>query len=94
MPYILVRHKSEDFARWKPVYDGHAATRKAAGCKGARLFRSSTNPSETIVLLEWDDLNKARQFAQSPDLRETMKRAGVVGQPDIYFLEEVEHTGA
>jgi hypothetical protein len=31
-----------------------------------------------------------RRFAGSDDLRETMQRAGVADQPDIYFLEEVE----
>jgi hypothetical protein len=36
-------------------------------------------------------IEKARQFAQSEDLRETMQRAGVADQPDVYFLEEVEH---
>jgi len=35
-------------------------------------------------------LEKARQFAQSDDLRETMQRLGVAEQPDIFLLEEVE----
>jgi len=43
-----------------------------------------------VILFEWDDLKKAQQFAQSQDLRETMQRAGVSDQPDVYFLEEVE----
>jgi hypothetical protein len=41
-----------------------------------------------VILLEWDDLEKARQFAQSEDLRQAMQRAGVVDQPDVYFLNE------
>ena len=48
------------------------------------------DPNETVILLEWDDLENARQFAQSKDLRETMQRVGVADQPDIFFLEEVE----
>jgi len=43
-----------------------------------------------VILIEWEDLENARMFAQSEDLRETMQRAGVTDQPDIYFLEEVE----
>ena len=35
-------------------------------------------------------LEKARQFAQSSDLREVMQQAGVVDQPDVYFLEALE----
>jgi hypothetical protein len=42
------------------------------------------------VLLAWDDLERARLFVDSDDLRETMIRAGVAGQPDIWFLEDVE----
>jgi heme-degrading monooxygenase HmoA len=88
MPYLLVRHKVEDYARWRPMYDEHAATRKAGGSTGGRVFRSADNPNEVVILLEWDDLEKARQFAQSEDLRQTMQRAGVVDQPDVYFLNE------
>jgi heme-degrading monooxygenase HmoA len=91
MPYLLVRHKVEDYARWRPIYDEHAATRKASGASGSaagRVFRSATDPNEVVILLEWDDLEKARQFAQSADLHQTMQRAGVVAQPDVYFLNE------
>ncbi len=81
-------------ATWKPAYDEHANTRKANGCKGARLFRKTNNPHETFILLEWDDLEKARQFPQSAELRQAMQRADVTDQPDIYFLEEVQWTPA
>lgn len=90
IPYILVRHKVEDYARWKPLFDQHGTTRQASGSRGGRLFRNADNPNELVVLLDWDDLEKARQFSQSEDLRETMQRAVVADQPDIYFLEEVE----
>jgi heme-degrading monooxygenase HmoA len=92
MPYMLVRHKIEDYAKWKPVYDRHAATRKASGSKGAHLFRSSDTPNEIIILFEWDDLSKARKFALSEDLIKTMQIAGVIDKPDIFFLEEIERT--
>ena len=90
MPYLLVRHKVEDSERWKPGFEEHGANRKESGSKGVRLFRNADDPNETVIITEWDDLEKARQFAQSDDLRETMQRLGVAGQPDILFLEEVE----
>jgi len=34
-------------------------------------------------------LEKARQFTQSPDLKEAMQKAGVTGPPEIIFLEAV-----
>jgi hypothetical protein len=94
MPYVLVRHKVKDFAKWKPVYDAHGAARKAGGSKGARLFRNIDKPKETVILLEWSDIGQARSFAKSKDLREAMKRAGVTDKPDIYFLDEVEQAPA
>ena len=90
MPYILVRHKVEDYAKWKPLFDEDGVNRKAEGSRGSQLFRNADNPNEVIVLLEWDDLGKAKQFAQSPRLREVMEQAGVADHPDIYFLDEVE----
>ncbi len=94
MPYMLVRHKVEDYAKWKPIYEEHGATRKANGSKGAHLFRNADNPNEIIILFEWDDLAKARKFAQSEDLIKTMQKAGVSDKPDIYFLDEIETTSA
>jgi hypothetical protein len=94
MPNLLVRHKIEDYAKWKTIYDQHAATRKASGSKKAHLFRNANSPNELIILFEWDDLGKARSFAQSEDLKKTMIKAGVSDKPDIYFLEEIEITSA
>ena len=90
MPYLLVRHKVADYAKWKPNFDQHAATRKASGCLGGQLFRTANDPNELLILFQWDDLEKARQFSQSNDLRETMQKAGVIDQPNVYFLETIE----
>jgi heme-degrading monooxygenase HmoA len=89
MPFVLVRHKVQDYAKWKPVFDEHGATRKASGSKGGHLFRSADDPNDLVILLEWDDEKKARQFVQSEDLRQAMQRAGVSGQPEIHFLDEL-----
>ena len=91
MPYLLIRHKVADYSKWKPMFDQHGATRKASGSRGGQLFRNANDPNDLVILFEWDDLEKARQFTQSEDLRQTMQRAGVADQPDIYFLEEIEH---
>ena len=90
MPYSLLRHKVEDYERWKPVFDEHVPAFTQSGSKGGRLFRNADDPNEVVILLEWDALENARQFYGSDDLRETMQRAGVAEQPDIFFLEVVE----
>jgi quinol monooxygenase YgiN len=89
MAHMLVRHKVESFAKWRPAFNEHEPARKEAGCLGAQVFRSGNDPFEVFVLLEWDELERARQFAESPELRQAMEQAGVADQPDIYFLHEV-----
>src|SRR5215208_511761 len=95
MPYLIVRHKVEDYERWKPVFDhDHGATRKLRGSKGGWIFRNAGNPNELVIILEWDSSENARRFADAEDLREAMQRAGVADRPDVYVLEEVERVRA
>jgi hypothetical protein len=86
MAHILVRHKVADFARWKPVYDGHLPARQKAGLRELKLLRSIDNPNEVVLLFEADDLKRAQAFAESSDLREAMQKAGVIDKPDVLFL--------
>jgi heme-degrading monooxygenase HmoA len=94
MPYALVRHKVEDYARWKPIFVEDAANRQASGSMGGYLFRNADDPNELVILFEWDDLEKVRRFGQSDELRQKMQQAGVADRPDFYFLEEIERLQA
>jgi quinol monooxygenase YgiN len=94
MPTLLIRHHVADFAAWKAAFDAHAITRQANGSQGGRLFRAAADPNEVLLLLEWDDRERARLFVDSDDLQEAMTQAGVAGEPDIWFLEDVGHSTA
>ena len=86
MTYFLVRHKVADFSKWKPVYDAHLGARQKAGLEEKHLLRNIEDLNEVIILFQAEDVEKAKEFASSADLRETMQRAGVADKPDIYFL--------
>ena len=90
MPSILVRHTVEDFDKWHPVFTEHASARKDHGSKGARLFRNAEKPNEITILMDWDSFDNARAFFASDTLRSAMQGGGVVGQPDVSFLNPVE----
>lgn len=89
MPYVLVKHTVKDYAKWKPLFDDHGSTRKRYGSKGGYVYRNTQNPNEVVLVMEWDSLDNAKQFVESEDLRERMQSAGVMGKPDVYFLEQV-----
>jgi hypothetical protein len=84
---MLIRHNVVDYCAWKPIFDDNGMARRANGCGQEHVFRNADDPNELVILLEWDDLERARLYADSDDLREAMARAGVTGEPDIWFLE-------
>lgn len=88
MGLLIVRHKVKDFASWKKVFDGHAAAQKAAGLTNPRVFRSSDDHNETVILFDMRDAAEAKKFASGADLKSTMATSGVTDQPTAYFLEE------
>jgi hypothetical protein len=94
MSYLLVRHKVEDFAKWKIVFDEMEASRKEHGSQGALVLRNADNLQEIVILTEFKELTGSQQYAQSPELREAMQRAGVRERPDVYFLELADKTPA
>lgn len=91
MPTVSVRHKVSDYGKWKAVYDELKPMVKSSGGKSQRLFKNSGDAKELVILTEFDDMNKAKQFAQSNDLKQAMQRAGVAEVPTIFFLDEVEN---
>ena len=94
MAHVLVRVKVESYRLWRPVFDEGDAARKAAGAIGEpQVFRSGDDPWEVIVLLEWDELENARQFFGFPErsdrFLEAIKQAGVTDEPTVFFLSQV-----
>ena len=92
MAYVLVIHEVDDYDKWKPVYDEDGAVRKAKGSKGAFVFRNADNRNKVVVLTHWENMESAKNFAEADELRVTMQKAGVKGQPEVYYLEEIENT--
>ena len=89
MPYVIVKQKVADYARWKSIFDADGANRESAGSQGGQLWRSADDPNEVVILFEWD-LEQARQYSQREEVRAKMQAAGVLDPPDFYFLEEIE----
>ena len=86
MPFILIRHKVRDFTTWKKGYDAHQAKRTEAGLMEKYLLRGADDANEVVILFEAQDMDRAKSFVASADLREKMQEVGVVDKPDIYFL--------
>jgi heme-degrading monooxygenase HmoA len=89
MAYLVVRHRVRDYTSWKKVFDESEELRKTFGMHGGHILRNDDDPSEVIVALECESLERAREFTKSDTLRAAMDKAGVISKPEISYLNEV-----
>lgn len=84
--FMLIRHKVRDFKTWKAGYGTHYPKRVEAGLAEKYLLQNADYPNEVVLLFEVQDINRAKAFAASSELRERMQELGVTDKPEIYFL--------
>ena len=85
--HVLVAHEIADWDQWKPVFDAHQEARIAAGLTLRGIARGVDNPNMIYLSFAASDLDAAREFGASEDLKSTMESAGVVGEPRVVFAE-------
>jgi hypothetical protein len=85
----LLVHTVKDFDRWKQAFDDHQPAREAAGILGHHINRSEDDPNVISIYLAVSDLEQARAFSETDDLRRTMETAGVVGPPQVSWMTPV-----
>ena len=87
MGMMIIRHKVRDYGQWRPVFDGHAEMQRAAGLSNPRVYHSAdSNKSEIVVVFDTEDTKKAKDFAASADLKETMEKSGVLARQQSISL--------
>jgi hypothetical protein len=87
LPGMVVKHAVEDFGRWRAAYDDFDTQRRHAGIIGHAVNQELGNPNNVIVYHQADDVGTLRAFVETAELREAMARAGVVGEPDVQFIQ-------
>jgi quinol monooxygenase YgiN len=87
LPGVIVRHEVADFGAWKRAFDEHGATRAKAGVLGHAVNRSRENTNVVVVYLQAESLDALRAFASAADLKQTMQAAGVIGAPELTFVQ-------
>ena len=90
MPRVVIRHRVKDFSSWKQAYLAHGSVRAAAGVTRSRVCQAVDDPNHVLIEFECKDLAKVKQLAQSQEVKDVMKNAGVLDTPDMYFLTDGE----
>ena len=55
---------------------------------GPGVFQDVNDPNMVCAVLQ-GELSKPQAFIDSPDLKEVMKKAGVKGQPQVMYYNDV-----
>jgi hypothetical protein len=85
MVRLFVRHKVEDYAKWRKAYDDFEETRTKMGEIGDWVFQLDGDPNDVTVIHDFDSVEQANAFKSSSELREVMSNAGVAGTPDVWI---------
>lgn len=84
---LIIRHKVANFEKWKKAYEAHDSTRMAYGLHNYIIARGLKDSNTVMVVLKMDDSTKAKQFASQPNLKEAMKKGGVIGTPVFLYVD-------
>ena len=87
MTTLFVRHQAADYAAWRQVYDAFQPTARTLGVQADAVYRAADDPNEITVTHDFATLEAAQAYAGSPELRNAMHDAGVVGAPTVWFTE-------
>lgn len=90
MAWTHIRHRVEDYRKWKEGFDSTAEYKRSHGWNGYRLYAIEGDNNHVLVMEEFETENQAREFLGSDYLREAMGRAGVSDQPDIWVAQLLE----
>lgn len=90
MPWLHVRYRVADYARWKQVYDATAEFKVRYGWKRYRLYMVNGNRNDILAMDEFDTREQAEAFLGSDEFKAAMKQAGVSAAPEAVLLLGLE----
>jgi hypothetical protein len=88
MVRLFVRHNVADYDAWRKVYDEFDNERRPMGVTDDAVFQSVDDPNDVTLWHDFAGADEARAFDSSEALRSAMQRAGVQGEPEIWFVTQ------
>ena len=89
MYVTFIQHPVDTFDTWKPFFDDHDSFRVSYGLTNPTVGRDMQDPDMVYIFLRADDVQRAKEFTQLPDLKAVMDSAGVVAAPEISHIHVI-----
>ena len=90
MPLFYGKHKVQDYETWRPYFDGDQDRIHRVGAKTLNVMRSAHDPNEVHFVFDVPDPAAFLAELQHPEVAALMQRAGVLEQPSMYQLQELQ----
>lgn len=88
---FMVQHKVKNFDKWKVGYLAHDSMRTVYGISKFIMGRGMQDSNTVIVMDKMTDVQKAKDFAKMPGLKEAMMKAGVIGAPTFTYADVIRN---
>jgi hypothetical protein len=82
---LMINHKVKDWAVWKKAFDSHKQARMDAGLTDRVVSHTVGDDHSVTLVFAVADVDKAKAFMKSKDLKDKMTEAGVEGPPTVFF---------
>ena len=86
---LMVTHPVADFDTWRAGFDAGEPDRREAGVLGHHLNHAEDDPTLVSIYLAIADVERARAFTDSDELKTAMRDVGVTGPPEILWMTPV-----
>ncbi|MGZ7096709.1 MAG: hypothetical protein ACXVHU_09590 [Methanobacterium sp.] len=90
MFYEVSALKVQEYEKWKTGFDELTSILKENGAKCRRVFRDLEDPNKVMVIIEWENQEKAKKLADDKEMRAKFLKLGIV-EVDIRHFEEIEN---
>ncbi len=87
---LMINHKVKDWDAWKKSFDSHKQSRMDAGLTDRVVAHTIGDTHNVTLVFAVTDMDKAKAFMNSDDLKNKMKEAGVEGPPDFFYYKIVK----
>jgi hypothetical protein len=84
-----ISHTVKDYDKWRPAFNADSPARKASGLEFLVIGRNTANPNNLLIVLNASDVQKAKDFAANPRLKDVMEKHGVISKPDINYFHVI-----
>jgi len=85
---LIVKHDVAEYDKWHAVYEEVEPLRQQYGLLDASVWQNPNDSNDVTVLHSFPSVEQAQGFADDPELKDAMGRAGVAGPPRLEITTE------